>query len=67
MFVNDIPCFQPHTQIVETIEEKELSPEKINFVVSQIQAVMPQNAGIKLVGNLAEFSKGLIEFIPKKK
>lgn len=67
LFVNDIPCFQPHIQPVETIEEKELSLEKINFVVSQIQAVMPQNAGIKLVGSLAEFSKGLIEFVPKKK
>lgn len=67
LFINDVPCFQPHTQPVETIEEKELSPEKIKFVVNQIQAVMPQNAGIKLVGSLAEFSKGLIEFIPKKK
>lgn len=67
LFINDVPCFQPHTQPVEIIEEKELSPQKIEFAVNQIQAVMPQNAGIKLVGNLAEFSKGLIEFIPKKK
>lgn len=67
LFVNDIPCFEPHIQPVEKILEKELCVEKIKYAVEQIQTVMPQNAGIKLVGNLAEFSKGLTAFIPKKK
>lgn len=60
LFINDIPCFQPHKQPLKTVATKELNEAAVKLVCEQIRTAIPINSGIQLVGSLTDFSKRLL-------
>ncbi len=64
MFINGVPCLNSHIEIFETISKKEINEEKVNNLLSKIKDLtdMVPNGNVKLVGNLAEFGKNLLNF-----
>lgn len=64
MFMNDTPTAYSHIEIFETVSKKEIDEEKINKLLSRISdvcSIIP-NGNVKLVGNIAEFGKNLLNF-----
>lgn len=64
MFINDTPTAYSHIEIFETVSKKEIDEEKVNKLISRISEIsnLVPNGNVKLVGNIAEFGKNLLNF-----
>lgn len=62
LLINDIPCFNSHIEILESIKKKEISEDRINAIINKISetARLIPNSNIQIIGSLYEFGKKLI-------
>jgi hypothetical protein len=64
LFVNGVPCLQPHVQIHETIVLDKLDKEDIDIAVGGLQNIISSLANIhpaiKSAGDFANYANGLL-------
>jgi hypothetical protein len=70
LFINGIPCFEPHVQIHETLVVNKLDKENIQIAINGLQSAISAAANIhpsvKAVGDCNEIANTLLGLIPKK-
>jgi hypothetical protein len=71
LFVNGIPCFEPHIQVHETLIATKLDKESINIAVlglkETISALSNIHPAIKAVGDSANIAQTLLALVPKNR
>lgn len=60
LFVNGIPCFEPHITIIDSMLVKELNREKLDYIIKQIGEASKSAAGIYLKGDLNAFRNAVL-------
>ncbi|WP_459210856.1 hypothetical protein [Aquimarina rhabdastrellae] len=62
LFVKGIPCLDPHIQIIEKINVREINEENVNTIIKKLETIINKtpNQYLKLVGNLKDFSIGIL-------
>jgi hypothetical protein len=71
LFVNGIPCLQPHVQIHEKLVITKLDKESINIAIEglteTIKSVASIHPAIKTVGDGTNFARSLLSLVPPQK
>ncbi|WP_272973174.1 MULTISPECIES: hypothetical protein [Croceibacter] len=61
LYVNGIPCLDPHKEWIQTLDVKEINEENVKYAVDKIESiieVLPVSK-VKVVKNLADFKRGI--------
>ncbi len=70
LFVNGIPCFEPHVQIHETLVTTKLDADSINIAVSSLKEAMNAmsniHPAIKTIGDGTNLAKSLLSMVKTK-
>jgi hypothetical protein len=70
LFINGIPCFEPHVQIHETLVVNKLDKDNIQIAINGLQSTISALASIhpsvKAVGDCNDIANSLLGLIPKK-
>lgn len=71
LFSNGLPCFDPHTIVVEELTVDRLNEENINKAFSNLELVMNNipntgNLAVKVLGNGKELANNLLGMVKKK-
>lgn len=72
LFSNGLPCFDPHTIVVEELTVDRLNEENINKAFNNLELVMNNipntgNLAVKILGNSKDLAKNLLGMVKKKK
>jgi hypothetical protein len=70
LFINGIPCLQPHIQILETVVVNKLDEENINIAIKGLQntitALASIHPSVKAVGDCSQIASTLLSLAAKK-
>jgi hypothetical protein len=70
LFVNGMPCFEPHTLVHETLVVNKLDKENINIAINGLQNTITALANIhptvKAVGDCTQIANTLLGLAAKK-
>jgi hypothetical protein len=62
IYSNGLPCLNSHVEIFETISIKEIDEAKVMQLLNQISNIVSPNQNIRLIGDLTEFGKNILNY-----